>query len=267
MYATLYGKRKIQFFYNILFWVGRVKAPAIILLGIWVTKEIVQMIGVDSNVNFLAHLGGLLSGALIAFYLLRYTNTVNHEYMDANDNLLKHKILMSEGIQFLGEMNFSKAKYAFTKVLIEEPNNIEAIEYLYKICSHDPSTDDYHRYAKKLILESIRSTNFDLMYETWSAYCQNAVPNVKFNFEDYKKLVNQLLQHKKQEDAEKLILRLFKQASTKPDFATWFLHLAHHYQVKRDQQRTVKYAKAIIKHFPDSEELAHAQTLLTQMHH
>jgi len=262
LYATLFGWRKIQFFYNILFWVGRVKAPAIIMLFIWVSKEVVQMIAVDSNVNFLAHLGGLLSGALIAYLLLRFSNSVNTGYMDLADKTEKHSELMSKGIQYLGEMKFSNAKLCFSKVLAQEPDDIEAINYLYKASRHEPASNDYHKYTQKLIFACIKSGNFDLMYQTWIAYNEEAEPSVKLNFVGFYTIFEQLLQHNKIVDAEKLLIRLFKKNPQNSQLSTGFLSLAKKHLALNNKGNADKYSRAIVKFFPHSPEVTDARSIL-----
>ncbi len=262
LYATLFGWRKIQFFYNILFWVGRVKAPAIIMLFIWVSKEVVQMIAVDSNVNFLAHLGGLLSGALIAYLLLRFSNSVNTGYMDLADKTEQHSELMSKGIQYLGEMKFSNAKLCFSKVLAQEPDDIEVINYLYKASRHEPASNDYHKYTQKLIFACIKSGNFDLMYQTWIAYNKEAEPSVKLNFTDFYTIFEYLLQHNKIVDAEKLLIRLFKKNPQNSQLSTGFLSLAKKYLTLNNKGNADKYSRAIVKFFPHSSEVTDAQSIL-----
>jgi len=263
MYATLFGRRKIQFFYNILFWVGRVKAPAIIMLFIWIAKELIQMIAVDSNVNFLAHLGGLLSGALVAFILLRWKDLINTDYMDSQEKAEQRAELMSDGIQYLGEMKFEKAKLCFVKVLNQSDEDIEAIEYLYKASLSKPASEDYHKYAKMLILTSLYNSNFDLMYNTWKAYTEAAEPGPKLGFDCNYWVFEQLLHYNKLNDAEKLIIQLFKQGPKNKKISACFLQLAKKYLALQDKSSADKFSKAIVKYFPDSDEAQLAKSILS----
>ena len=263
MYATLFGRRKIQFFYNIFFWVGRVKAPAIIMLFIWMAKEILQMIAVDSNVNFLAHLGGLISGALVAFLLLRLKDRVNTDYMDLPEKNQQYSELMSDGIQYLGEMDFDKAKYYFNKILVQRPEDIDAIEYLYKASQLDPASNDYHKYAKKLIFASIEIKNFNLFYQTWINYNEHAEPAAKLEFNSFYTIFEQLLHYNKIEDAETLIIRLFKKNPKKNELSAGFLILAKKHLALNNKLSANKYSQAIIKYFPHSPEASNARSILS----
>ncbi|MCU7835285.1 MAG: rhomboid family intramembrane serine protease [gamma proteobacterium symbiont of Taylorina sp.] len=263
MYATLFGRRKIQFFYNILFWVGRVKAPAIIMLFIWMAKELIQMIAVDSNVNFLAHLGGLISGAIIALLLLRLKDRVNVDYMDLAEKTQQRAKLMSNGIQYLGMMKLDNAKHCFKKVLQQVPEDIEAIEYLYKASQSDPASNDYHKYAKKLIFASIKINNFELMYRTWKSYNELAEPTVKLEFNSFYHIFEQLLHYNRIEDAERLIICLFNNNPQKNELSAGFLKLAKKYLNLNNKHTADKYSKVIIKYFPNSSEVSNAESILS----
>lgn len=263
MYATLFGRRKIQFFYNIFFWVGRVKAPAIIMLFIWMAKEILQMIALDSNVNFLAHLGGLISGALVSLLLLRLKDRVNTDYMDLSEKNLQYSELMSDGIQYLGEMNYDKAKYYFNKILVQRPEDIDTIEYLYKASQSEPASNDYHKYAKKLIFASIKIKNFHLFYQTWTSYNEQAEPAARLEFNSFYTIFEQLLHCNKIEDAEKLIIRLFKQNPKKNELSVGFLMLAKKHLALNNKLSADKYSKAIVKYFPGSPEASNAHSILS----
>lgn len=68
MYTVLYWTRPMRFFYFILVYFDYVRLPAIVLLPLWIGSQLVQMaLDGDSQINYLAHLGGLLGGALIGW--------------------------------------------------------------------------------------------------------------------------------------------------------------------------------------------------------
>ncbi|MCC4114472.1 rhomboid family intramembrane serine protease [Aromatoleum toluclasticum] len=73
-YLGLFGRRRIEFFYWLLFFFGTVRGPALAILPLWLGNELLQnfVLDRDGNVNYLAHFAGLISGALlIALYRWR----------------------------------------------------------------------------------------------------------------------------------------------------------------------------------------------------
>jgi membrane associated rhomboid family serine protease len=63
MYLSLYRLRKIRFFYTLFFYFGEFRAPALLILPLWLAKELYGQFFVESNTAYWAHIGGLLAGA------------------------------------------------------------------------------------------------------------------------------------------------------------------------------------------------------------
>src|SRR5207253_3231721 len=68
MYSVLFGLRRINFFYSLLVYFDIARAPAIVLLPVWLANEAYQLMVVGGHVNYLAHIGGLLGGAALAWW-------------------------------------------------------------------------------------------------------------------------------------------------------------------------------------------------------
>lgn len=84
MYLMLYGFKKINFFYWFFVFTGYIRAAAIVLLPVYLLKEIYGMMAVEgSNVAFSAHIGGFLAGALLVFATRQYRDEViDDEYLE-----------------------------------------------------------------------------------------------------------------------------------------------------------------------------------------
>jgi len=73
-YVVLFGWRRINFFYWLLFFFGTARWPALTILPVWLANELFQrfVLDRDGHVNYLAHFAGLLCGAaLIGLYRWR----------------------------------------------------------------------------------------------------------------------------------------------------------------------------------------------------
>ncbi|MDF1821451.1 MAG: rhomboid family intramembrane serine protease [Alcanivoracaceae bacterium] len=68
-YAATYGLRRIEFFATVGFWFGSFRAPALMMFPVWLGYELVQNLLSDSNINYMAHAGGLLGGLAVTFIL------------------------------------------------------------------------------------------------------------------------------------------------------------------------------------------------------
>ena len=81
LYAGTYRLRQVEFFYTLGFVFGSFRAPALVLFPVWLGWELVQAATADSNVAYMAHAGGLISGLIIAF-LLPYTGHETRQHDD-----------------------------------------------------------------------------------------------------------------------------------------------------------------------------------------
>ncbi|WP_221797947.1 rhomboid family intramembrane serine protease [Oceanobacter mangrovi] len=87
MYLAVFRLRKIEFFYWVYIFAGYFRAPALLVLPLYVGKELLDYIGSggESMIAYMAHAGGFVAGAgmMAALYLLR-PSALNVRYIEAN---------------------------------------------------------------------------------------------------------------------------------------------------------------------------------------
>ena len=88
MYLVLFRWRKIQFFYWFYVVTGYFRAPALVILPVYIAKELYSFyFDTDSNVAFLAHAGGFVAGAvLVALTAMFRPGVLNSEYLQQADD-------------------------------------------------------------------------------------------------------------------------------------------------------------------------------------
>lgn len=69
LFAGTFRLRKLEFFYSLGFFFGSFRAPALVLFPVWLGWELIQAATTDSNVAYMAHAGGLITGLALAFLL------------------------------------------------------------------------------------------------------------------------------------------------------------------------------------------------------
>ena len=96
MYLVLYGFRKINFFYWFFVFTGYIRAAAIILLPVYLIKEVYGMVATEgSNVAFSAHIGGFVAGASLVYFMRRFRDEViDDDYLD-NKPIIKDELATS----------------------------------------------------------------------------------------------------------------------------------------------------------------------------
>ncbi|MCC5858329.1 MAG: rhomboid family intramembrane serine protease [Ectothiorhodospiraceae bacterium] len=84
MYCVLFGRTRVQFFYFVWVYFNVTRAPAILLLPLWLGYELASWLwlGDESNINYAAHASGLVAGALMAAAIGRFRpSAINRAYV------------------------------------------------------------------------------------------------------------------------------------------------------------------------------------------
>ncbi len=254
LYTVVFGFRKIRFFYYILIYFNHVKAPAIILLPLWLLYDLSLQLWVPSNVNNIAHIGGLLSGAVIALIIKYFTALVNTSYVnevDDDNHFLTH---YNQALDFMSKLEFEQASSIFQQLHQEDPQNIEVQFQLFNIAKHQPTSKLFHKQARNLLLNSDSDkVPPKLLYSIYKEYNQLAKPpklSANHLFQLAKKFSSQPYTH----EAEKIILLLMKRRPEFDKIPQGLTLLIKNYQLQNDQDKTTMYFKLLRKNYPNSQE-------------
>ena len=127
MYLAVFRFKKIEFFYWFFFFVGYFRAPALLILPFYVGKEIHSYYqDTESNVAFMAHAGGFVTGALlIALALLFNRKMLNREYIDTNQSIDPKQEKLAEIYDAIGKHRFEKALSSVEDMLKQYKQDFE----------------------------------------------------------------------------------------------------------------------------------------------
>lgn len=110
MYMGIFRLRKIEFFYWFYIFVGYFRAPALVILAIYMTTELVSYFYFDDGVAYLAHIGGFIAGiVLIATVLVVKRDFLDEEYIEADDSIEPAQARQAEIMNALEKLHFKKA--------------------------------------------------------------------------------------------------------------------------------------------------------------
>ncbi len=130
MYLMIYRWQKIRFFYWFYLIVGYFRAPAIILLPVYIGKELIDFYtDTESNVAFMAHAGGFVAGA-ISLGVLAYwrPSILKLEYIDTPDDDSEQGRQQLAGIyDALEKYRFDTALQRTEQALNEQGDNFELL--------------------------------------------------------------------------------------------------------------------------------------------
>jgi membrane associated rhomboid family serine protease len=194
MYVAAYGKRPIRFFYWIGVYFNYVKLPALLMLPVWVGKEIFDFLFTDSNVAYSAHAGGLVAGA--AFVLVGKSSfaRIDTEIIENRDRDLEYREDLEYALQLVDHADFPAARGALLRLLESYPGDSRALFQLVQLEKTKPATKDYHlatfNYLKSVLpTGSLSKDTLGVVRDYWSS----AAPRPRIRGQIVSKLINKLI--------------------------------------------------------------------------
>jgi membrane associated rhomboid family serine protease len=111
MYLAVFRFKKIEFFYWFFFFVGYFRAPALMILPFYIGKEIYSFYqDTESNVAFMAHAGGFVTGALlIAAALILNRNMLNRTYIEEDQKTDPKQKELADIYESIEKFRFERA--------------------------------------------------------------------------------------------------------------------------------------------------------------
>ncbi|MFZ5522771.1 MAG: rhomboid family intramembrane serine protease [Pseudomonadota bacterium] len=264
LYTVIFGLRKIDFFYSLGFYFDYVRAPAIVLLPLWLGNELYQFFSEHgSHVAYMAHFGGLLSGALMgAVYRWKRPALIGSHHEAAERKEMDGQAFQ-RGMDYLGAMEFQKALAVFKTLQEKHPQDANLARLTYRAAKPDPSSDDYHRAALRLLsLPEMDADTSDQTHAIFQEYLSCAKPSPRFGHDLIAKLAKRFAGSSHCDDAEKLTNFLHRAAPQHAELPAVLLALARGYYREQRKDKFEAILQSIISQFPQSKEAEAAANML-----
>ncbi len=218
MYTVLYWTRRVRFFYFFIAYFDYVSLPAIILLPLWVGREGVQLwLDQDSNINYLAHLGGLLAGALIGGLIRGLVPSFSMARVERQDNRKEVEEGLEQAAALCRRLDYDKARTLLRRLLRLEPDNIEVLALLRETARTDTASEDYHAWSRQLMdLPGTDLRSRTLVHETFDDYLAHARPKPRINAGLACRLASRFVREHKIDAATMLTTQLIRKAAHCP---------------------------------------------------
>lgn len=264
LYTVIFGLRKIDFFYSLGFYFDYVRAPAIALLPLWLGNELYQFLSEQgAHIAYMAHFGGLLSGATIGV-LYRWKRPAliegHHEAVESKEMDSK---AFQRGMDHLGAMEFQKALAVFKALLEKHPRDTNLARLAYRAAKHDPSSEDYHRAALRLLaLPEMDAATSEQTYAIFHEYLSCAKPTPRLGHDLAAKLAKRFAASSHCEDADKLASFLQRSAPQHEELPAVLLALARGYYREQRKDKFEAILQSLISQFPQSKEAEAANGML-----
>jgi len=262
-YVALFGLRRIPFFYSLGFFFDFARAPAILLLPVWVGWEAYQLLfGGTPQVAYMAHIGGLVGGALLGAGL-RLTGQVDMAFLDRDEREERDTVDMEKGLEHLANLELDAARERFRALLARHPGHREALAKLYTVARYQPDSDEYHQLAHRIFnLPENDPATLSLKRETFRDYVTTAKPRTRFDPDQFVDLASRFAVGGYPEDAVPMVNSLLKKGKEHPRLPQTLMVLSRALARKGERERAQRYMQALVDRFPDSDEAWDARELL-----
>jgi len=254
-FCVLYGRKRVKFFYSLGFYFNYFRAPAIIILPIWIAKEIYFLYTDDiGNVAYEAHLGGLISGAvlgLIGFILFR---NINADTPSADEQVDEISPLIEKALERVSQLDMEAGSRLLEQVLTKDPGHIGAMTHLFNIHKNSPQDPRFHEIARQLIDRlTIDSNQHHTAGRIFAEYTKIA-GRPSLSADQYLRMIAVLSGLGHPEKAERIMAMFLKQKPDLPGIPPALLKLADGYRRKGTKEKYQRCLLLLEKKYPDSAE-------------
>lgn len=264
LYTVIFGLRKIDFFYSLGFYFDYVRAPAIALLPLWLGNELYQFFSEQgAHIAYMTHFGGLLCGAMIgALYRWKRPALIGSRHEEAESKEMDSKAFQ-RGMDHLGAMEFERALAVFKTLLEKHPHDTNLARLTYRAAKANPSSEDYHRAALRLLaLPETDAVTSEQTHTIFHEYLNCAKPSPRFGHDLIAKLAKLFAVSSHCDDAEKLANWLQRVAPQHGELPAVLLALARGYYREQRKDKFETILQSLIRQFPQSKEAEAAAGML-----
>lgn len=249
LFTVLYGRLRVRFFYWVWVYFDYVRAPAIILLPAWLGWELWQFLMTDgTNVAYEAHMGGIVTGALLAFGVRRL-DWQRDDFLEEESQRDEDRETLESARADIAELRVAQAKHKLRPLLERHPEDPAVLRAWYGACrlkADDPEVNDAAR--RIFALKGEDSNERQLVIETFREHRQRA--GMQMNGKQALQLASRLIHWGAIDEGRVLLNGLLRKPRDKEGLATACLKLAQ----KLSAQGRGEEARPYLQRVPELTE-------------
>ena len=260
--TTLYGTKKIKVFFSVGFYFNYLRAPAILLLPIWIGKELwAYYFGGPSSTAYMAHVGGFLGGAALGYLNIKFLKLINYDALTEKKKS-KTPQYLEKAMEYSGKLEFDKAREILEQAYKEAPDDAIILEQLFKTIKAEPESRQFHVTTKKILtLLSRDQANNGLVYKIYTEY-MSLVKVPKFPAQLFIKLCSIFSILGQTDKAEKILILFLKKKSDVPQVPDAVFKLAIAFKKNKDNKKYEYYKKVLCDRYPESNETRNIKQII-----
>ncbi|MET3442528.1 membrane associated rhomboid family serine protease [Variovorax paradoxus] len=222
MYAVMYRLRRIRFFYQLFFYFNYVTAPALLLLPAWIANELLQHAVGGQGIAYMAHLGGLLTGAALMagammLHRVKTPEVVASEQSNGDEEFNGH---VAAARRLGATMKFEAAAAEWRAAAALRPGDTDTLRAWFNTARLQPASEDFHQAARRIFrLPATDPDTLALQHASYTTYLDQAKPGARLKPDDMARLARRFTRVRQFQDADKLCRVLLKTAPDHPELA------------------------------------------------
>lgn len=237
MFVAVYGVRRLRFFYTLGFVFGEFSAPALLVLPLWLGKEIFGYFHGDGSIAYWAHTGGLLAGFAFAMVLVnRRPPLTQFPQEDETPPPEQRALARIESLQNSGKL--LEAADAAVAAMRQLPQSLPLIQRAIALTAAAPDSDTHHRANLALFaLAGNSAIDAQRISEGYRNYLQACSEPRALTVKACLLLARRAAQEKDWPWLEDLLRRLHKRGVEHPLLQSLGMALVNHYRRIGEEQR------------------------------
>ncbi|SHF72964.1 Rhomboid family protein [Microbulbifer donghaiensis] len=252
MFVAIYGVRRLRFFYTVGFVFGEFSAPALLVLPLWLGKEIFGYFYGDAGIAYWAHTGGLLAGFVATLLLLSRRPPLEQLPVEAEAPSPQQRALARID-RFQEEGKLLEATDAATAAVRQYPQSLVLIERAIELTAAAPASEAFHRANLALFAQASNiAIDGHTLADGYRRYLQQAAQPRALTTKVCLLLARRAAQEKDWKWLEELLRRLQQQQVEHPLLPKLSMALVGHYRRLGDESR----AREALHLFPGGEVTA-----------
>ena len=261
-FTVLYGRRKVKIFYSLGFYFNYVQVSAIVLLPVWIASEIFQLFfGGVSHVAYVAHIGGLISGALMGVANHRYWGVVKEDVLESEPED-KVSPLIEDALEHISRLEMDAGNRLLEEALVIDPQHVGAMTHLFNLRKTKPQAPGFDSIAQRLLTrlthDNAAKTTIIGVYEEYTARAKPPRLPAAIHY----RLCTIYAGNGQPEKAERILALFLKRKPDYPGLPAGLLKLADGYREKALRPKWLKCLKILCAKYPESPEARIAHGLL-----
>jgi membrane associated rhomboid family serine protease len=257
MYVVMYRLRRVNFFYMFMFYFNYARWPALVMLPVYMGHELLQQWLGNQGVDYMAHFGGLCSGALLMAALMMVkkleapSNLAPPEAQPMTDDEAQAQARIQRAQRLSDELDFSAASQAWQTAARLRPRDAAVLEPWFEVARHFPDSEGFHAAAKALLNLPANDTAARRRLHThYHAYLKLARPGMRLSAGTLIHLIPAFAKLQAWDDAQHLARALHRSTPVHPKWPETLTLLVHSLVHHKEFEAAMRWLPALQIHAP-----------------